>query len=912
MIISRINQFCARHGRITYSFIGVAMIIPFVFLYGTNPQSLVEENRSVVMGSLYGEKYLASDFFEQMLALEVTAFMQNRQLDTNSADGIRATAPEVLRRMRLLREAERLKIDAVQPEELRNRIQSLPLFRSKDGGFDNEIYMGFLNNFLPRFRNQLTRESLNASRFDQVMRESIMIERVTRRITDAITVSEPQLNAVYVSKFSVCDSRVATFSYLGYRDDVEVNEDDVRAYFDTHKDDKYQISKQTEVETAIFRASDFVVTPPVTDEQVEEHYNAQFETLFKRDQVRLRHIMIKLEQDASEELAAKATELIEKIRSSLDGTNFEASATEHSEDLSSARKGGDLGFLEPVNLRARYGPEFAAAVAKLGVGETSAVIKSNRGLHVVEKVETRDSIPLADASRQIRFKLERELDEAEARERYTADRDAHEVDEVLLNQIQLNLPPTATEADKQTARSRLEAYRQQAVAAAAIQKQVEAITLSEDDSEEEKAQKRDERKKLLAALAKQTNFARLARDHSEDPSTSSQGGTLGWRAMDDRRPPLSDPAFSRAAKALANGSISQVVETRQGMHLIQRLDGRTRTKSFAEVSASMIREIRNERREAGDKAARKAASQFSLATYDSLIAGDVIGDADAFVAFARRYFEENKVTATCVRSGYFTEIGPAPEIPYSHTLARKASALAADKPLSEVVSGAQVYWVAFWRGSKPPSAPPFKTQNDDGEDVLSEQAKQAESDLKRERAVALAREAARAAYKRVSDAIGTGMTFAEATAEDSFAESIFPLETGPQSPRGGPAPNGDEIKDAAQKTAAGTVAAPLDTDDGAVIVYVVAHQLPTPDNFAEFRSVYGLPPWMGEVGFKDFRNMFVSQYRRHLQQAALEGYYEQLEKASQTSHHEDWDFIFNEPAPETDADADEAPANAES
>ena len=62
-------------------------------------------------------------------------------------------------------------------------------------------------------------------------------------------------------------------------------------------------------------------------------------------------------------------------------------------------------------------------------------------------------------------------------------------------------------------------------------------------------------------------FATLARLYSEDPGTARKGGELGMASKS-----IFWPAFSDAAMALKPGTISQIVETPDGFHLIEVLE----------------------------------------------------------------------------------------------------------------------------------------------------------------------------------------------------------------------------------------------------------------------------------------------------------------------------------------------------
>ena len=68
---------------------------------------------------------------------------------------------------------------------------------------------------------------------------------------------------------------------------------------------------------------------------------------------------------------------------------------------------------------------------------------------------------------------------------------------------------------------------------------------------------------LLRKLKQGAGFEKIAREYSTD-STKSRGGDLGWFG-----PGKMVPAFEEACKRLSNGSLSDVVSTQFGFHIIK-------------------------------------------------------------------------------------------------------------------------------------------------------------------------------------------------------------------------------------------------------------------------------------------------------------------------------------------------------
>jgi peptidyl-prolyl cis-trans isomerase D len=86
------------------------------------------------------------------------------------------------------------------------------------------------------------------------------------------------------------------------------------------------------------------------------------------------------------------------------------------------------------------------------------------------------------------------------------------------------------------------------------------------------------------------NFADLAKQYSEDTS-KDKGGDLGWIVRGQTVPEFEAVAFS-----LPKGSVSDLVKTQYGFHIIQVLDRETaRTQTLDEVKPSIISQLQQEK-----------------------------------------------------------------------------------------------------------------------------------------------------------------------------------------------------------------------------------------------------------------------------------------------------------------------------
>ncbi len=107
------------------------------------------------------------------------------------------------------------------------------------------------------------------------------------------------------------------------------------------------------------------------------------------EKIASRHILIRYKGAKNAEAKIKrdakaARELADKVHAeaSAAGADFAALAKKYSED-GSAERGGELGSVG----RGMFAPAFEAAAFALKVGETSAVVETDFGFHVIQRVD---------------------------------------------------------------------------------------------------------------------------------------------------------------------------------------------------------------------------------------------------------------------------------------------------------------------------------------------------------------------------------------------------------------------------------------------------------------------------------------------------------------------------------------------
>lgn len=124
----------------------------------------------------------------------------------------------------------------------------------------------------------------------------------------------------------------------------------------------------------------------ISKEQVQKQFNDDPTRYSVKPAVHVRHILLKLSEDASTEEIAKVSAQIQSIYvdAQKPDANFSSLAKQYSE-CPSAPQGGDLGFIE----KGQTVKPFEEAAFTLEVGQISQPVRSQFGFHIIKAEEVR-------------------------------------------------------------------------------------------------------------------------------------------------------------------------------------------------------------------------------------------------------------------------------------------------------------------------------------------------------------------------------------------------------------------------------------------------------------------------------------------------------------------------------------------
>ena len=300
----------------------------------------------------------------------------------------------LVQRAILKREADKMHLQ-VSDEDLRRELQTGPFAEYL---FPNGQYIGddgYMNFVQSNFQT-------NRSDFESKVKSDMELNRLQALITGGVTVSDNAVREAYRTQGTKVKFDYAVISADDLSKTINPTDAELQAFFKANQA-RYAnaIPETRKIQYVAFDASNLPGgKPQITDAEVQAYYNQHKDEYLVKDQVKVRHILIAVPQGADSKTdaaaKAKAEDLLKQIKS---GGNFAELAGKYSDDPGSKTQGGELGWLD----RGKTVPEFDKVAFSLAPGQTSDVIKTQFGYHIlqVEDKKTAHERPLDEVKPEI-------------------------------------------------------------------------------------------------------------------------------------------------------------------------------------------------------------------------------------------------------------------------------------------------------------------------------------------------------------------------------------------------------------------------------------------------------------------------------------------------------------------------------
>ncbi len=315
-------------------------------------------------------------------------------------------AQALIQREVLLQEANRLGLQ-VGDADLRRALQTGPFAQAlfPGGQFVGEDkYADFVQNYF----------HTSIQDFESQVKKEIEINRLESMVTGGITVSDQEVRDSYKQQATKIKFDYAVLNSEDLRKEINPTDAELQAFFKQNAA-RYKDAIPETRKIAYIPLNPGEVpagAPPVTDQQVQDYYQAHQKDYQVPEEVKVRHILIKVAPNADAKADAAAKEKAEALLKQIEGgADFAALAKANSDDPGSKDAGGELGMIQ----RGVTVPPFEQAAFSQQPGQISDLVKTQFGYHIIqtEEKQTAHLKPLDEVKAQILATLTRQQESAQ-------------------------------------------------------------------------------------------------------------------------------------------------------------------------------------------------------------------------------------------------------------------------------------------------------------------------------------------------------------------------------------------------------------------------------------------------------------------------------------------------------------------
>jgi peptidyl-prolyl cis-trans isomerase D len=294
-------------------------------------------------------------------------------------------ADRLITQKALVAEAKRLGLKATD-EDVRDELQH--------GQYAATFFPG--GNFIGQeaYQNLLAQNELTPAAFEAAVKDEILFHKVLALVTGSASVSEKEIQDEFQKRNTKIKFDYAILNQEDLRKGLNPTDAELKAYYDRNKVTyNNSIPEKRKLEYVFLDRSKLLAGVQVSDQDLQSYYKQHQDEFRVPEQVKVSHILIKIpaagadgkvDDKAVDEARKKAEDVLKQLKA---GAKFDDLAKKYSDDPGSAKQGGELGWIG----RGRTVPEFEKSAFSLAKGQTSDLVKSSYGFHIIHVEDKQDA-----------------------------------------------------------------------------------------------------------------------------------------------------------------------------------------------------------------------------------------------------------------------------------------------------------------------------------------------------------------------------------------------------------------------------------------------------------------------------------------------------------------------------------------
>jgi peptidyl-prolyl cis-trans isomerase D len=237
-------------------------------------------------------------------------------------------------------------------------------------------------------KDVLASQGMSSETFARRLRQDLSVRQVLAGVSGTGFVSAAAADRAIDSFFQQREVVLQRFSAADYASKVNPTDAELETYYkDPANAVQFQSPEQASIEYVVLDIEAMKRQVTVTDEELRKYYDENIARYTTPEERRASHILIAADKALAAPERAKAKAKADGLLSEITKTPaaFAELARKNSNDPGSAVKGGDLDFFA----RGAMVKPFEDTAYALKVGETSGVVETDFGFHIIRLTEVR-------------------------------------------------------------------------------------------------------------------------------------------------------------------------------------------------------------------------------------------------------------------------------------------------------------------------------------------------------------------------------------------------------------------------------------------------------------------------------------------------------------------------------------------
>jgi peptidyl-prolyl cis-trans isomerase D len=313
-------------------------------------------------------------------------------------------AQQLINEKALVAEAHRMGL-RVNDDELRDELQhgQLGAILFPDGKFAGQ----------EEYENFVQRNDMTVPQFEALEKDFILVRKLRALVSTSAFVGDTEVRDEFERRDTRVKFEYGVITQADILKGLHPTDEELKAFYERSKATyNNSIPEKRQIKYVVVESAKIAAATTVSDQDLQAYYDQHRDEYRVPEQVKVSHILVKTplpapgareDEKAVADARAKAEGVLKEVKA---GGDFAKLAEKYSEDPGSAKSGGELGWIG----RGRTVPEFEKAAFSLGKGQTSDLVKSSYGFHIihVEDKQAAHLKTLAEAKSEIEEKVKQQ------------------------------------------------------------------------------------------------------------------------------------------------------------------------------------------------------------------------------------------------------------------------------------------------------------------------------------------------------------------------------------------------------------------------------------------------------------------------------------------------------------------------